>query len=81
MRDVTIKTIVRGERVFTMLGQPTEQLGDNYDASLQVRRIKNVPDSVSDAALIGVFSQTCTICPTRQEFEFSELGVGKIIRS
>lgn len=85
-RSVTVKTIcdLSGNLPRTILA-PMSIPGDNHDKSVQVRKIHNIPDDVSDHAVLRVFECTTDITDLcgktpRLEFDYAELGVGKIIR-
>ena len=86
MRSITFKTIcdMSGNLPRTIIA-PRSIPGDNHDKSVQVRRINNVPAHVSDNAARLIFEGTTDFTgfggkPHRFEFDYSELGVGKIIR-
>ena len=85
-RSITVKTVCdsSGNLPRTILARQGT-LGDNADKSVQVRRITNIPAHISDVAALRLFEQTadCTWLggkAGRLEFDFAELGVGKIIR-
>lgn len=85
MKKITVKTTCSGNNVHTTLAPPASPLGDFRQASVQVRRINNIPDDVETWKVIKVFSETCDIThlggkEPRLEFDFSELGTGRIIR-
>lgn len=86
VRSVTVKTIcdLSGNLPRTILA-PKGIPGDNADKSVQVRRIINVPDTVSDNQVRLLFEQTTDLTgfggrQQRFEFDYAELGTGKIIR-
>ena len=86
-RSIKIKTTCNGMHVNTTLASPLAPLGDVRDASVQIRQINNIPADVPTAAVIRLFAGTCDItglCGNghreRLEFDYSELGYGKIIR-
>ena len=89
MRSLSVKTVCdnSGNLPRTTLTAPDSPLGDFRDAALQVRKINNIPDTVSDVQAIHLFQTTTNITwlgggkPGRLEFDFSELGEGKIIRA
>lgn len=85
-RAVTVKTIcdMSGNLPRTVLA-PNSTPGDNHDCSVQIRRIVNVPQNISDSAVVHIFTQTVEMSgfggrPKRFEFDYAELGAGKIIR-
>jgi len=84
-RSIKIKTTCNGMTVNTTLASPISPLGDVRDASVQIRQINNIPADVPTALAIRLFSGTCDITglcgqKERLEFDYSELGYGKIIR-
>lgn len=86
-RSIKIKTTCSANHVNTTLASPLAPLGDVRDASVQIRQINNIPEDVPTAAVIRLFAGTCDItglCGNghreRLEFDYSELGYGKIIR-
>ena len=79
MRTVTLKTSCRNNLAITTLAQPDAQPGDYRLASIQIRRVHNVPDDVDSFQLIRLFDKTVDATgfgdvPQRLEFDFSELG-------
>lgn len=85
-RNITVKTVcdLSGNLPRTVLA-PKSIPGDNADKSVQVRRILNVPESVSDISALLLFEQTVDFTgfggrQRRFEFDYAELGAGKIIR-
>lgn len=84
-RSIKVKTTCSNMNVNTTLASPLAPLGDIRGASTQIRQINNIPADVPTALALRLFSGTCDItglCGSRQRFEFdySELGYGKIIR-
>jgi hypothetical protein len=85
MKSLMIKTNCDMHTVRTTLGDPRATPGDNRDCSLQLRRINNIPDDVSPDRVLRLFEYTadCTAYTqsgARFEFDYSELGIGTIIR-
>lgn len=83
MRSLKLKTTCRGNHVHTTLANPLAPIGDNHDASVQTRQINNIPDGVNNELVIRLFSGTCDMSSffnRRLEFDFSELGIGYIVR-
>ena len=85
-RTLTVKTLcdASGNLPRTILA-PHATPGDNADKSVQVRRIANVPEHISDVAALRLFEQTvdCTGLNGRSPrlvFTYQELGAGKILR-
>ncbi len=68
----------------TMLA-PMSTPGDNHDKSVQIRKIHNIPDDISDHEAMRLFESVTDLTgfcgkTQRLEFDYAELGVGKIIR-
>lgn len=85
MHSLKIKTTCGENHFNTTLAHPTSPLGDTRKSSVQIRQINNIPDEVKPNQVIMLFDRTCDITwlggkAGRKEFDFSELGVGKIIR-
>ena len=88
MKTITVKTICTnsGALPTTTLADPDSPLGNFRGASLQVRRITDIPDEVSTAEVIRVFERTVDLTwlggqADRNMFGWAELGEGKVIRS
>lgn len=86
MRDLLIKTDCRSNRLPSTVVAPKNSKPGNYnDAAIQIRLIKNIPDNISDSAVCKLFQDTADLTfiggNDRFEFDYSELGVGKIIHS
>ena len=86
MRTLTVKTMcdMSGNLPRSVIA-PRSIPGDNADKSVQIRMIVNVPADVSDWSALKLFEQTVDITgfagrKQRLQFEYSELGAGKIIR-
>jgi hypothetical protein len=78
MKSLKLKTTCHNEHVLTTLGNIRQ-------ASVQIRQINNIPDGVPTTDVIRLFSGTADITylggkPGRMEFDFSDLGIGRIIR-
>jgi len=84
MRSLTVKTMCRGSSAVTIAGTGIAP-GDNADRSIQVRRINDIPDDITDAKVVQLFERTVDVIwlggRSRLEFDYSELGEGKIIRA
>lgn len=83
MKTLKLKTTCRGNHVHTTLAHPLAPIGDNHDSSVQIRQINNIPDNVDHYQVIRLFNGTCDMSPftnRRLEFDFSELGIGRILR-
>lgn len=85
MRSVTIKTLCGSNDASSTIAPDASPLGNFRDASLQVRRVNNVPADVDNAQVLRLFRETSDISwlggkEPRLEFDFSEIGIGKIIR-
>lgn len=87
MRSVKIKTTCgcNGNTLAVGIASADLALGDSEDRSLQVREVKNIPNSVTDKEVFELYQHTVDLTwlnhqPARMCFEFSELGIGKIIR-
>lgn len=86
MKSITVKTTCHGMQVHTTLTTPNAPLGDFRDASVQVRKINNIPDGVETWKAIKIFSETCDCTwlggrKPRLEFDYNELGSGRIIHN
>lgn len=87
VKSLVVKTVCSndGSLPRTSLAPPTAEPGDNHDKSIQIRRIVNIPAEVDINTVIRVFERTTDITglggkKQRLEFDWSELGEGKIIR-
>ena len=83
MRSLKLKTTCHGNHVHTELANQLAPLGDLRCASVQIRQVSNIPDGVDNYEVIRLFSGTCDMSPftnRRMEFDFAELGIGKIVR-
>ena len=83
MRSLKLKTTCHGNHVHTELANPQAPLGDMRDASVQIRQVNNIPDGVDNYEVIRLFNGTCDMSPftnRRMEFDFSELGIGVILK-
>ena len=89
MKQVMIKTLCHGQRVSDSLAPAGATPGIYRDAALQIRAINNVPDDVSAATVLMLFRETADVSwlkslnPTgkhRLEYDYTEIGHGKIIR-
>lgn len=83
-RSITVKTMCSGSSAVTIATAGLVP-GNNTDKSVQVRRINNIPDDVTDETVVVLFERTVDITwlggrHGRLVFDFSELGEGKIIR-
>jgi hypothetical protein len=84
MRSVTVMTFCTSSQAVSRVVPDIMKPGDNGDKSRQVRRINNVPEDVSDQAVVSLYDTTIDITwlqgrAPRLEFDFSELGEGRII--
>lgn len=84
MKTIKVKTVCGDNHAYTTLTHPMAPLGDNHDASVQTRQINNIPDGISNADVVRLFSLTADVSylygQQRLEFDYKELGVGRIIR-
>jgi hypothetical protein len=87
MRSLTIKTVcnMSGNLPTTYVAPPKSPLGDNEDKSIQIRKVVNIPDDVKDFQVVRLFGLTTDLSwlngrTPRLEFDYAELGEGKIIR-
>ena len=87
MRDLILCTFCNsgGNYPIVKVAPPSSQLGDSHDKSRQIRKIMNIPDEVTDQNVIHDFQHTVDITwlggkTGRLEFDYNELGEGKIIR-
>jgi hypothetical protein len=89
MRQVMIKTVCRGQRASESLAHPPAVPGNYNNCALQIRAINNVPDQVSNAQVLMAFRATADVSwlkslnpngNPRLEYDYSEIGAGKIIR-
>ena len=84
MKTLLVKTLCSGNQAHTTLSHPQATPGDYRGASLQIRRIIDIPDEVQSSEVVKLFAGTCDVSgiggPARLEFRFDELGIGKIIR-
>ena len=90
MRQVMIKTLCSGRSTGETLAHPQAVLGNYNNCGLQIRAINNVPDQVSNAQVLVAFRATADLSwlkslnpdgNPRLEYDYSEIGTGKIIRS
>lgn len=88
MRDLIVKTDCRhaARLPVTSVAPNGSKPGNYQDAAIQIRLIKNIPDDVSDAEACRLFTYTTDVSwlcggVERLEFDYSELGIGKIIRN
>ena len=84
MRSVTIKTLCDNDASST-IAPDNSPLGNFRDASLQVRKINNVPSHITNAEVLKAWRETSDITwlggrDPRLEFDFAEIGGGKIIK-
>lgn len=83
MKSLKLKTTCHGNHVHAELANPLTPLGDLRCASVQIRQVNNIPENVGHYEVIRIFSGTCDMSPftaRRLEFDFEELGIGKILR-
>ena len=83
MKSLKLKTTCHGNHVHTELTNPLAPIGDFRQASVQIRKINNIPDDIDHLEVIRLFNRTCDMSPftaRRLEFDFFELGIGRIIR-
>ena len=85
MRSVTIKTLCGNNDASSTIAPDASPLGNFRDASLQVRKINNVPEHVTNAEVLKAWRETSDITwlggkDPRLEFDFAEIGGGKIIK-
>jgi len=82
MRDVKIKTVYGKNSARVTLAHPQAALGSI--GSVQIQQVNNIPGGISNADIVRLFSQTADVSylygEPRTEFDFEELGVGKILR-
>jgi len=88
MRDLMLQTNCKANLNLpsTRVAPKNAKPGNFGNAALQNRMIKNIPSDVSDAAVCKLYAGTADITwlggsEGRLEFDFSELGEGKIIRN
>ena len=85
MRSVTIKTLCGNNDASSTIAPDNSPLGNFRDASLQVRKINNVPSHITNAEVLKAWRETSDITwlggrDPRLEFDFAEIGGGKIIK-
>ena len=86
MKNVILRIVCNGTDLPAISATlPDVCLGDSHDKSIQFRKIINIPDTVSDTDVIDLFGSTVDLTwllrkKPRLVFDFSELGIGKIIR-
>jgi len=85
VRSLIIKTRCDHKSVRVTLGDPRVEPSNNEDWSLQLRRINNIPDNISSSRVLTDFKNTIdatayTQTGARMEFDYSELGAGKLIK-
>jgi len=86
MKSIILKTTCHDKHVNTILGHPLDKPGKLQGASVQLRRIINIPKEVANHEVIRLFSHSCDATwlggePGRLEFDFSELDTGNLTRS
>lgn len=86
MKIMKIKTTCNGNHVHTTLANPLALLGDLRQASVQIRQINNIPGDVDHFQVIKKWNETCDMTrimtgTQRFEFDFSELGGGRILKA
>lgn len=85
MKTLLVKTVCTNTFIHTTQAHPLSIPGDYHSATVQIRRIINIPDNINNWQVIKLFNLTCDITglsgtETRLTFDYSELGIGKIIR-
>ena len=84
MKSLKVKTVCAGNQARTTLAHPGSSVGDYCAASLQVREVRNIPDHVTSAEVVRLFEGTTDISylygAPRLVFDYSELGLGRILR-
>lgn len=85
MKELVLKTKIHGTYATVSLADPKATPGDNKDCSLQIRKIINIPNHVKTHKVINLYRQTTDMTAygkngQRFEFEFIELGAGKILK-
>jgi len=85
MGSLIIKTSVHGSTVTATIGDQRVAPGDNNNASLQIRRINKIPKGVSNDRVLTAFKNTVDATAygkggQRLEFDYDELGAGKLIK-
>lgn len=78
MRSIRLKTTCTGNNVNTTLAHPGAPLGDIRQASVQIRQVNNIPDDIQAHEVIRLFNGTADMT-RRMEFDYSELGIGRIL--
>ena len=86
MRSVKVITICHATHATVSLAHPQAKLGNGRNAVTQIRQINNVPADVPDSQVVALWRNTADITwmggrEGRLEFDYSELGIGKIIRN
>jgi hypothetical protein len=85
MKSIKLKTTCNDNHVHTTLANPLAPLGDFRQASVQIRQINNIPEGVDHYQAVKLWQMTCDLTrimtgKQRMEFDFSELGEGRIIK-
>ena len=84
MKTIKVKTVCGANHASVVLAHPGATPGDYQDAAVQVRQIDNIPDDVSSADVVRLFTFTADVSglfgTPRLRFDFSELGIGKIVK-
>lgn len=85
MKSLMIKTKCSSNTAKTTICDPRSRPGDYKDCGLQIRRINNIPAGISSNKVLIDFINTVdatayTPLSARFEFNYSDLGSGKIIR-
>ena len=83
MKMIKVKTVCGKNSARTTLAHPLARLGDTVDYAIQIRKINNIPDGVKNVDVVRLFEQTADVTylsgKPRLEFDYSELGIGRII--
>ena len=83
MRNVKIKIRCDDNVVSITLAHPQADIGANNDFSLETISINNVPNDIDNSTVIRLVNQSAYFpdnTERRNEFDYSELIPGKIIR-
>jgi ribosome recycling factor len=86
MKSLKLKTTCTGNHVHTTLANPRANLGDSRHSSVQIRQINNIPADVSHLLIIKKWDETCDMTKMftgiqRLEFDFAEIGDGRILKA
>ena len=86
MRSVKVITICHATHATVSLAHPQAKLGNGRNAVTQIRQISNVPADIPDAKVVAMWKDTIDITwlgglPPRLEFDYIELGTGKVINN